>query len=54
MSQAKISEERNAVIAKGPKNCNLPTNHCMPFVSSLKVEKVMHTMSRKPYNNIDD
>jgi len=54
MSQSKINEEHNVVIAKSPRNCNFPTNRCMPFVRYLKVEKVMHTMSRNPYNNVDD
>jgi len=54
VSQAKISEERNAVIAKSPRNFNLPTYHSVPFVGPLEVEKVMHTMSRNPHNNVDE
>jgi len=54
MGQAKVGEERNAIIAKGPRNCNLSANRCMPFVSPLEVEKVMHAMSRNPHNNVDE
>jgi len=53
MGHAKISEERNTIIAKSLGNYNLSANCCMPFVSSLKVEKVMHTVSCDPCNNVD-
>ena len=53
MSHAQISEERNDIIAKSPRNCNLSTDRIMPLVSYLKVKKVMHTMSCNPCNNVD-
>jgi len=53
VSHAKISKERNNIIVKSPRNCSFSANCCMTFVSSLKVEKVMHTVSYDPCSNVD-
>ena len=53
MSHAKICEEHNDIVSKSPRNCNLSANCCMPFVGSLNVEKVMHTVTSNPFSNVD-
>jgi hypothetical protein len=54
MSWFQIIKQANTVIAKGFGDNRIPTNDCMPFIGSLKIKEVIHTVRSNPFDYIDE